>query len=66
MVYLERDNMVYDAMQDGADFYLTQGDELVAVISYPKRVGDFDLEEAQKARSWFEELARKWNFTASF
>ena len=58
--------MEYNVIQDGADFYLMEKDELVAVIVYPNKVRDFDLERAKRARAWFNELMRKWNFTVSF
>ena len=58
--------MKFDVIQDGADFYLMQDGELAAVIVYPQKTRDFDLERAKKARAWFNELMRKWNFTVSF
>lgn len=58
--------MKFDVIQDGADFYLSQDDELVAVLRYPSEIRDFDLEKAKRARVWFKELMRKWNFTVSF
>jgi hypothetical protein len=56
----------YDVYQDGADFYLKEGSALIAVITYPNKVRDFDLEQAQKARKWFKSLMVQWNIIARF
>lgn len=52
--------MVYGYLQDGGDFYIKDGDTLVAVVKYPTRVKDDDLEGAQRAEAWFENLMRAW------
>lgn len=62
---------VYDVSQDGADFYIrergpdpeTIRHSLLAVITYPKQVKDWDLSDAMDARVWFRERAREWGWT---
>jgi hypothetical protein len=56
----------YSVTQDGADFYLKDGSALVAVVTYPSGVKDFDLEGAIKARDWFEQLMRQWGIVVAF
>lgn len=56
----------YTCWQDGADFYLKEGASLVAVVTYPDKVRDFDLEAAKKAREWFLKLMQRWNIRVIF
>jgi len=51
----------YRYSQDGADFYLNEGETLVAVVTYPQGVRDFDLPAAQRACEWFKKLMHQWN-----
>ena len=57
--------IAYSYTQDGADFYLFAGDPLedalIAVVTYPNGVRDFDLPAAQRAEAWFLELMARWN-----
>ena len=50
----------YTVEQDGADFYLREGSALIAVITYPSGVKDFDIVAAQRAKEWFLKLMRQW------
>lgn len=52
--------MQYEYLQDGADFYLKDNDTLIAVVSYPGRVGDGDIKKAQIAEAWFIHLMETW------
>jgi hypothetical protein len=52
--------VTYSYLQDGGDFYVKDGDTLVAVIKYPTRVKDGDLEKAQWAETWFLNLMETW------
>lgn len=56
----------YHAQQDGADFYLNEGSALIAVVTYPDGVRDFDMNAAVKAREWFTKLMRSWNVAVYF
>lgn len=56
----------YHVRQDGADFYLYEGSALIAVVSYPQRVSDFDMDAARDARSWFEAFAGRHNMIVHF
>lgn len=59
--------MTYIVSQDGRDFYLcNEADDLTCVVSYPGRVSDFDLDEARKARIWFETLMKAWNVSVAW
>ena len=57
--------IAYSYTQDGADFYIYGGDPpndtLIAGVTYPNGVRDFDLVAAQKAEAWFLELMARWN-----
>jgi hypothetical protein len=53
-------DVTYSYLQDGGDFYVKDGDTLVAVIKYPTRVKDGDLEKAQWAETWFLNLMETW------
>jgi hypothetical protein len=57
--------MIYHVKQDGADFYLHNGPNLVAVITYPPGCS-FDLKEAERARTWFRDLMKQWKVQAEF
>jgi len=51
----------YTYTQDGADFYLFVDEALIAVVTYPDGVRDFDIAAAKKANDWFLKLMRQWN-----
>ncbi len=48
--------MKYSVFQDGADFYLTDQNENLTVVTYPRKVRDFDMPAAISARKWFNEV----------
>ena len=50
----------YSYRQDGADFYLNEGSALIAVVTYPDGVRDFDMDAARKAAVWFKKLMHMW------
>lgn len=56
----------YLVRQDGAQFYLYEGNALAATLSYPLKVRDFDLTRAQQARQWFQDLATKLGIAFKF
>lgn len=43
-------------LQDGKEFYISHNEKFLFVVSYPGVVHDFDMEAANKARYWFEQV----------